>query len=115
VFSAAVPQPGAAAVADWRALLAFGTVLDEGEDLTSPRVVDAAGPGAVVMYHATYERGGASAVDGLPGGQAWREAIEAYIPRASATSRSTKDTWSRRTPATSPTSLISSPSPAQWR
>jgi 5,10-methylenetetrahydromethanopterin reductase len=78
VFSAAVPQPDAAAVADWRALLAFGTVLDEGEDLTSPRVVDAAGPGAVVMYHAMYERGGASAVDALPGGQAWREAIEAY-------------------------------------
>jgi 5,10-methylenetetrahydromethanopterin reductase len=78
VFSAAVPQPDAAAVADWRALLAFGTVLDEGEDLTSARVADAAGPAAVVMYHAMYERGGAEAVDGLPGGQAWREAIEAY-------------------------------------
>jgi 5,10-methylenetetrahydromethanopterin reductase len=76
VFSGAVPQPDAAKAADWRALLCFGTVLDEGEDLTSPRVVDAAGPGAVVMYHALYERGGA-AVDALPGGQGWREAIEA--------------------------------------
>jgi 5,10-methylenetetrahydromethanopterin reductase len=76
VFSAAVPQPGAADVADWRALLSFGTVLDDGEDLTSARVIDAAGPAAVVLYHATYERGGA-AVDGLPGGQGWREAIEA--------------------------------------
>jgi 5,10-methylenetetrahydromethanopterin reductase len=76
VFSAAVPQPGATDVADWRALLSFGTVLDDGEDLTSARVVDAAGPAAVVLYHATYERGGA-AVDGLPGGQGWREAIEA--------------------------------------
>jgi 5,10-methylenetetrahydromethanopterin reductase len=77
VFSAAVPQPDAAKVSDWRALLCFGTVLDQGEDLTSARAVDAAGPGAVVMYHAMYERGGA-AVDGLPGGQSWREAIEAY-------------------------------------
>jgi 5,10-methylenetetrahydromethanopterin reductase len=78
VFSAALPQPDAAGVTDWRALLSFGTVLDEGEDLTSPRVIDAAGPAAVVLYHATYERGGASAVDALPGGRAWREAIEAY-------------------------------------
>jgi len=37
VFSAAVPQPDAVQVADWRALLAFGTVLDEGEQLTSAR------------------------------------------------------------------------------
>lgn len=78
VFSAAVPQPDAAKVADWRALLCFGTVLDDGEELTSARAIDAAGPGAVVFYHAMYERGGAAAVDALPGGQSWREAIEAY-------------------------------------
>jgi 5,10-methylenetetrahydromethanopterin reductase len=78
VFSAAVPQPDAVQAADWRALLSFGTVLDDGEELTSDRVADAAGPGAVVMYHAVYERGGASAVDGLPGGRGWRESIEAY-------------------------------------
>lgn len=53
-------------------------MLDEGEELTSPRAVDAAGPGAVVLYHAMYVRGGAAAVDGLPGGQSWRQAIEAY-------------------------------------
>ena len=78
VFSAAVPQPDAAKVADWRALLCFGTVLDAGEELTSSRAIDAAGPAAVVLYHAMYERGGAAAVDTLPGGQSWREAIEAY-------------------------------------
>ena len=78
VFSAALPQPDAVGVADWRALLAFGTVLDESEDLAAPRVIDAAAPAAVVLYHATYERGGAAAVDGLPGGHGWREAIEAY-------------------------------------
>jgi 5,10-methylenetetrahydromethanopterin reductase len=77
VFSAAVPQPDAVKVAEWRALLSFGTVLDEGEQLTSARVADAAGPGAVVMYHAAYERGAAAAVDGLPGGREWREAVEA--------------------------------------
>jgi 5,10-methylenetetrahydromethanopterin reductase len=77
VFSSAVPQPDAAKVADWRALLCFGTVLDEGEELTSPRAIDATGPAAVVFYHAMYERGGA-AVDTLPGGRSWREAIEAY-------------------------------------
>lgn len=77
VFSAAVPQPDAVKLADWRALLTYGTVLDEGEELTSARVADAAAPGAVVMYHAVYERGGAAAVDALPGGRDWREAVEA--------------------------------------
>lgn len=78
VFSAAVPQADAAEITDWRALLCFGTVLDEGEDLTSPRAIDAAGPAAAVLYHAMYERGGADAVDALPGGRDWRAAIEAY-------------------------------------
>ena len=73
-----VPQSDAVKVAEWRALLSFGTVLDEGEELTSARVVDALAPAAVVMYHAVYERGGAAAVDGLPGGPGWRAAVEAY-------------------------------------
>jgi 5,10-methylenetetrahydromethanopterin reductase len=81
VFSAVVPQPDAAGVPTWRALLTFGTVFDDGEDPTSPRVVDATGPAAAVIYHSTYERGGAAAVDALPGGQAWRAAIEAYPER----------------------------------
>ncbi len=78
VFSAAVPQPDAVKVTAWRALLCFGTVLDDGEDLTSPRAIDAAGPAAVVLYHAVYERAGAAAVDAFPGGQGWREAVEAF-------------------------------------
>jgi len=77
VFSAVVPQPDAVNVADWRALLTFGTVLDDGEELSSARVVDAVAPSVVVMYHAAYERGGAALVDGLPGGRGWREAVEA--------------------------------------
>ena len=76
VFSAGVPQPDAVNAAEWRALLSFGTVLDAGEELMSARVVDALAPAAVVMYHAVYERGGAAAVDALPGGRGWREAVE---------------------------------------
>src|ERR1700720_2947303 len=60
VFSAALPQPEAAGVTDWRGPLSFGTGLDEGEDLVSSRAIDAAGPAAVVLYHASYERGGAT-------------------------------------------------------
>jgi 5,10-methylenetetrahydromethanopterin reductase len=81
VFSAVIPQPAAANISTWRALLSFGTVLDDDEDLTSARAIDATGPAAVVLYHASYERGGAEAVDALPGGQAWREAIEAVPER----------------------------------
>jgi 5,10-methylenetetrahydromethanopterin reductase len=77
VFSAAIPQPDAAKVTEWKALLCHGTVLDDGEDMTSPRAVDAAGPAAMVLYHAVYERAGA-AVDAFPGGEGWRKAVEEY-------------------------------------
>lgn len=79
VFSAGRPVSGDGP--SWRALLSFGTVLDEGEDVASERVLAAAGHGVAVAYHALYERGGADAVDGLPGGAAWRAAVEA-VPEA---------------------------------
>ncbi|MGH3249166.1 MAG: hypothetical protein ACRDOI_23580, partial [Trebonia sp.] len=50
-------------------LLAFGTVLGDGED--------AAGPAVAAAYHASYESKGADGVDKLPGGREWREAVEA--------------------------------------
>ena len=53
----------------------FGTVLDEGEPLTAPRVMAAAGAAMAVRYHGTYERD-PSAVDALPNGRAWRECVE---------------------------------------
>ena len=81
VFSAALPQPDAANVVPWRALLVWGTVLDEGEDVASERARAAYGASLAVVYHAMYERGGAAAVDGLPGGGAWREAVES-VPSA---------------------------------
>ncbi len=78
VFSAGLPQQ---VDAKWHALLGFGTVLDDGEDPASARALEAGGPGLMVVLHGTYESGGA-AVDGFPGGKAWREAVE-QTPTAS--------------------------------
>jgi len=60
-----------------RVLLAFGTVLDDGEDAAGPRAVAAVGPAVAAAYHAIYESKGADGVDKLPGGREWREAVEA--------------------------------------
>jgi 5,10-methylenetetrahydromethanopterin reductase len=75
VFGSGLPPVGDDLPA-WRAVLSFGTVLADGEDLRSDRVLDAAGHALAVVYHGLYERGGAEAVDGMPGGQAWRESVE---------------------------------------
>jgi 5,10-methylenetetrahydromethanopterin reductase len=56
-----------------------GTVLEPGEDLTSPRVRAAVGPWYVVAYHGTWQAAGA-AVDGLPLGAEWRARIESERP-----------------------------------
>jgi 5,10-methylenetetrahydromethanopterin reductase len=63
------------------ALLTFGTVLDDGEEPGDERPLAAAGPAAAVAYHGLYEAN-PDAVDGLPGGAAWRAAIEA-VPESS--------------------------------
>lgn len=78
IFAAAIPN---AAARGWHALLQFGTVLHDGEDVRTPRVLDAAGHGIAVAYHATFERGGETAVAGLPGGQAWLDEVLA-LPAA---------------------------------
>jgi 5,10-methylenetetrahydromethanopterin reductase len=64
----------------WRGVLTFGTVLGDSEQLSDDRVMDAAGHALAVVYHGAYERGGADAVDRLPGGLMWREAVEAMSP-----------------------------------
>ena len=79
VFSAGIPI-SAEGGPSWRALLAFGTVLAEGEAPTDDRVLATAGPALAVAYHAVYERGGADAVDAFPGGRTWREAVEQVAP-----------------------------------
>jgi 5,10-methylenetetrahydromethanopterin reductase len=58
------------------ALLRFGTVLRPGEDHTSPRVIEAVGPGYVSTIHAVWQHAG-NAVDNLPGGAQWRAALDA--------------------------------------
>ena len=60
---------------EWCAVLAFGTVLDNGEDAGSERAMAAAGPAQAVVYHAMWE-GDPASVDGLPGGIEWRRQID---------------------------------------
>jgi len=79
IFAAAFPNPAAAG--GRHVLLQFGTVLDEGEDVRSPRVLAAAGPAVAVAFHGMYERGGADAARTLPGGNEWVAAIEAIPAR----------------------------------
>jgi 5,10-methylenetetrahydromethanopterin reductase len=43
-------------------------------------VVQAIAPWRVVDWHTAYATGGAEAVDALPGGAAWRQALEALAP-----------------------------------
>ena len=62
------------------ATIVSGTVLDPGEDRGSVRVAEAIGPWRVVDWHAAYHAGGAAAVDAMPGGREWREALEALAP-----------------------------------
>ena len=76
-FSAAVPN---GAATGWHALLQFGTVLQPGEDTTSPRVLETAGTGVVVAYHGMFESGGPDAVRPFPGGAEWLAGIPAEDP-----------------------------------
>jgi 5,10-methylenetetrahydromethanopterin reductase len=63
------------------ALLAMGTVLQGGETLASPAVLERIGPAIAVVWHGTYEALGAG-VDNLPGGKGWRAEVERF-PAAS--------------------------------
>jgi 5,10-methylenetetrahydromethanopterin reductase len=67
VFGAPMPIPGFA----WSVVLTFGTVLDEGEDPGSPRVVAAAGHAAPVLFHYALENGQLGL---LPNGAEWAAA-----------------------------------------
>jgi 5,10-methylenetetrahydromethanopterin reductase len=74
-----VPTPGFA----WSVLLTFGTVLDPGEAVDSPRVLEAAGPGAAIVFHRAYDRASDRRFDieALPGGAEWKAAIEEFPER----------------------------------
>ena len=64
---------------DWCALVGGGTILEPGEDVSSPRVFVTLAPTVAFTYHWLWETGGA-AVDVLPGGAEWRAAVEAVAP-----------------------------------
>ncbi|MEX0783589.1 MAG: LLM class flavin-dependent oxidoreductase [Dehalococcoidia bacterium] len=57
-------------------VLSFGTVLGEGEEPGSDRVLAAAGHGAAVALHAMYERGMDFAP--VPGGAGWKAAMDTF-------------------------------------
>jgi len=59
----------------WAPYLAWGTVLDEGEALSSGHARTAGGPGWALAYHGAYEFGGPDAVRDLPGGTAWMDVV----------------------------------------
>ena len=61
------------------AVLVNGTVLEPGEDHTSERVRDAAGPWFVTGYHAMYEWA-PDALAVMAGGPEWRAGVEAERP-----------------------------------
>ena len=75
VFGSGTPPIGDE-LPSWRGVLTFGTVLGDNESLSEERVMDAAGHALAVVYHGAYERRGADAVDRLPGGRLWRDAVE---------------------------------------
>jgi 5,10-methylenetetrahydromethanopterin reductase len=79
IFGSGMPPIGDD-LPSWRGILTFGTVLGANETLNDERVMNAAGHAVAVVYHGSYERRGADVVDGLPGGQLWREAIEEIDP-----------------------------------
>jgi 5,10-methylenetetrahydromethanopterin reductase len=79
VFFGGAPSPAAAEFAHV-ALLSFGTVLEDGEDIGSERVLAAAGHSVAVMLHALYEWS-PDALAGVPGGMEWKAMIE-DVPEA---------------------------------
>jgi len=60
-------------------LLGFGTILDQGETLSSPRVINTAGPGVMVAYHAFLEQRDAR-LDAFPNAKRFVELANAIDP-----------------------------------
>jgi len=76
-------MPPGEPVDEWpaTALLVSGTVVRPGEDHTSPRLIEAAGPWYATTYHGVWELF-PDALDGVPGGATWRDAMLAARPDA---------------------------------
>jgi 5,10-methylenetetrahydromethanopterin reductase len=78
VILTSLPQPTDPTFSS-RALLVNGTVVDPGEDQTSPRIVQAAGPWFAASFHAVWEYR-PEYLDHMPGGPVWRTEIERLRP-----------------------------------
>ena len=63
----------------WSVWLTMGTVLADGEDVNSERVLRSAGPGAAMAYHSGYQRQ-RPGFDSLPHAAVWRGSIESVDP-----------------------------------
>jgi len=64
----------------WYAQIFPGTIIDDGEDPAGDRVLEAVAPWLLsAQYHDAYGRG-PEAADRLPGGRAWREALDQEAP-----------------------------------
>ena len=64
---------------DWTVRMVNGTVLGPGDDLTTPRVLDAVAPWLVLPYHVAAQFD-PDALDRMPRGREWRAASEALRP-----------------------------------
>jgi 5,10-methylenetetrahydromethanopterin reductase len=62
-----------------RVLMTAGTVLDDGEDMSSTRVQSALGPWYVVRYHGVWQAF-PDALAGMPGGEEWLATVDAERP-----------------------------------
>lgn len=80
VMLTGVPAPQHSGWPDSAAIVS-GTVLQPGEDHTTPRVVEAAGPWFATSFHAMWEMFPA-ALDHAPGGTVWRDAMLATRPES---------------------------------
>jgi 5,10-methylenetetrahydromethanopterin reductase len=63
--------------------LVFGTVLDDGEDLTADRAILAHAPVALSSLHNLYEDNPGH-LDGIPGGSSWRKQVDELAPAGDA-------------------------------
>jgi 5,10-methylenetetrahydromethanopterin reductase len=73
---ATLAMPGFMADYSWTAYLAWGTVLDAEEPVSSEHARAASGPGWALSLHGAYEFGGPDAVRALPHGDEWLRVVE---------------------------------------
>jgi 5,10-methylenetetrahydromethanopterin reductase len=64
---------------DWSVWLTLGTVLADGDDIDTERVIRSAGPGAAMAYHSGYQRR-RPGFDALPDSATWRASVEEVDP-----------------------------------